>query len=244
MNRKETTDFLTNLIIRDRLSDRKYYAKEVTLDYGTSHPKRVDIMQYSPAGTTYASDIEHGYFTCYEIKSCIQDVYSGNGLNFYGEKNYIVTTMETYKKLQEDMRSEKLDNHIKDFMGISKEGTCPYFGVIVPVPISCNLREKTIEEFENPTPLDADIRWTTSIIYPQSTTWHRTRGTTELLFCMLRSKHANQTIKPIIKNCKTCKWSEELPFSDTGICMKDGCNVHYTHDYPEKKNCDSWENKD
>ncbi len=191
MNRKETTTFLTELLIRDRLSDRKYYAKEVTLDYGTNHPKRIDIMQYSPDGTTYVSDIEHGCFTCYEIKSCIQDVYSGNGLNFYGEKNYIVTTMETYKKLLEDMRNGKLDEHIKDFMGIPKEGTCPYFGVIVPVPDSCNLREKTIEEFKNPTPLDADIRWTTSIIYPQSTKWHRTRGTTELLFCMLRSKHSN-----------------------------------------------------
>ncbi len=191
MNRKETTSFLTELLIRDRLSDRKYYAKEVTLDYGTNQPKRIDIMQYSPDGTTYASDIEHGYFTCYEIKSCIQDVYSGNGLNFYGEKNYIVTTMETYKKLLDDIRSDKLCEHIKSFMEIPKEKACPYFGVIVAVPDSCDLKGKTIEEFENPTPLDTGIRWRTSIIYPQSLKWHRTRGTTELLFCMLRSKHSN-----------------------------------------------------
>lgn len=240
MTRKEITKFLRHLLIQDRLNDRKYYAEEVTLDYGTSHPKRVDIMQYSPAGTTYASDIEHGYFTCYEIKSCIQDVYSGNGLNFYGEKNYIVTTMETYKKLQEDMRSNKLDNHIKDFMGISKENPCPDFGVIVPIPLLTD----PIDEYQNPTELDIKKSWKTNIIFPQSRMWHRSKGTTELLFCMLRSKHANQTIEPIIKNCKTCKWSEELPFYDTGICMKDGCNIHYTHDYPEKKNCDSWENKD
>ena len=42
MNRKETTKFLTDLLIHDRLSDRKYYAKEVTLDYGTIQPKRID----------------------------------------------------------------------------------------------------------------------------------------------------------------------------------------------------------
>ncbi len=191
MNRKETTDFLTNLIIKDRLCDRKYYAKEVTLDYGTRHSKRVDIMQYSPKGTTYVSDIEQGYFTCYEIKSCIQDVYSGNGLNFYGEKNYIVTTMETYKKLLEDITSDKLQNHMNCFMSISMEDTCPYFGIIVPVPYSNDVRKKSIEEFEHPTSLDANVGWTTSIIYPQCQLWHRTRSTTELLFCMLRSKHAN-----------------------------------------------------
>lgn len=86
MDRKETTTLLTDILIRDKLSDRKYYAKEVTLDYGTIHPKRVDVMQFAPAGVTYASDIEKGIFTCFEIKSCYNDVYSGNGLNFYGEK--------------------------------------------------------------------------------------------------------------------------------------------------------------
>ena len=87
MNRKETTKFLTEVLIKDRLSDRKYYAKEVTLDYGTNHSKRVDVMQFLPKGVTYASDIEKGIFICYEIKSCKEDLYSGNGLNFYGEKN-------------------------------------------------------------------------------------------------------------------------------------------------------------
>lgn len=39
MDRKETTALLTDILIHDRLSDRKYYAKEVTLDYGTIHPR-------------------------------------------------------------------------------------------------------------------------------------------------------------------------------------------------------------
>ncbi len=69
MNRKETTKFLTDLLIHDRLSDRKYYAKEVTLDYGSIRPKRIDVMEFRPKGVIYASDMEKGIFVCYEIKS-------------------------------------------------------------------------------------------------------------------------------------------------------------------------------
>ena len=97
MNRKETTKLLTQILINDKLTDRKYYAREVTLDYGTNHPKRIDVMQFIPKGVVHTSDIEKGIFISYEIKSCKEDIYSGNGLNFYGEKNYIVTTMETYR---------------------------------------------------------------------------------------------------------------------------------------------------
>lgn len=50
MTRKETTKFLTDLLIADRLSDRKYYAKEVTIDANTTKAKRVDVMQFVPVG--------------------------------------------------------------------------------------------------------------------------------------------------------------------------------------------------
>lgn len=50
-------------------------------------------------------DLQQRIFTCYEIKSCKEDVYSGNGLNFYGEKNYIVTTMECYKDFMKRSRN-------------------------------------------------------------------------------------------------------------------------------------------
>ena len=46
MNRKETTEFLSNLLI-ERLSGRgKYYASEVTLDYngGKGETKLVDFI--------------------------------------------------------------------------------------------------------------------------------------------------------------------------------------------------------
>lgn len=112
MNRKDTTKFLGDLLVSDRFGGMgKYYAREVSIDYGTRDVKRVDFMQFEPAGVTSISSIEKGIFTCYEVKSCKEDVFSGNGLNFLGEKNYIVTTMECYKSIQEDIRSGKLDDY-------------------------------------------------------------------------------------------------------------------------------------
>ena len=188
MNRKDTTKLLTDILISDKLSDRKYYAKEVTLDYGTTHPKRVDVMQFSPKGVTYASDIEKGIFICYEIKSCKEDVYSGNGLNFYGEKNYIVTTMDTYKKIMDDYRSGELRRYITE----NYQESSSYYGFMIPVPTIIDLRDtdSIYAEFENPTEFQGDARdwklWTAI----SCNEGRRKRSTTELLFCMLRSKHS------------------------------------------------------
>lgn len=181
MDRKETTKFLSDLLISNRLAGRgKYYASEVSIDYGTSNVKRIDFLQFEPKGVIYQSDIEKGTFTCYEVKSCKEDVYSGNGLNFIGEKNYIVTTMECYKAIQPDMRSGKLWNHIKE--------CCPeasgHFGVIVPVPVFI----KPEDEYVNPTNLDSDTSWELKVILPCNQ-GSRKRSMTELLFCMLRSGH-------------------------------------------------------
>ena len=136
MNRKDTTKLLTDILISTRLSDRKYYAKEVTLDYGTDHPKRIDVMEFSPAGVVYASDIEKGIFVCYEIKSCKQDIYSGNGLNFFGEKNYIVTTMQTWKDISEDYRNGDLGRYILQNYPESSRN----FGILVAVPAYVDLK--------------------------------------------------------------------------------------------------------
>lgn len=187
MNRKATTMFLTDLL-EESLQDRKYYAKEVTLDYGTAHPKRVDLIQFIPAGVTCVSDIEKGKFICYEIKSCVNDVYSGNGLRFYGEQNYIVTTMETYKELMDDLREDKFWKYIKENYPESNNNV----GIMVPIPTHINLKDarEIYEEFKNPTPLEADTSWKLYKIIP-SIQSSRKRPMNELLFCMLRSKHRN-----------------------------------------------------
>lgn len=192
MNRKETTKLLTQILINDKLTDRKYYAREVTLDYGTNHPKRIDVMQFIPKGVVHASDIEKGIFISYEIKSCKEDIYSGNGLNFYGEKNYIVTTMETYKKIQEDYRNGDLGRYILNHYPESSH----YYGFMIPVPKYIDLRDtKAIyKEYENPTKFDGDAKdWKLHTIIPCNE-GPRKRSTTELLFCMLRSKHNNTNI--------------------------------------------------
>lgn len=78
MTRKEITEFLGKLVI-DRIGHRgSYWAKEVSIDYGSSDVKRVDFLQFEPAGVMSISEIEKGIFTCYEVKSCKEDVFSGH----------------------------------------------------------------------------------------------------------------------------------------------------------------------
>jgi len=179
MNRKETTEFLGRLLESDRLGGMgKHWAKEVSIDYGTSKVKRVDYMQFEPAGVTSISAIEKGIFICYEVKSCKEDVFSGNGLNFLGEKNYIVTTMDCYKQILQDYNDRKLDKHIID---CNPESSL-YFGIMVAVP----KHRTAVEEFENPTPIKGDDEWKLDVIIP-CRQGLRHRSTTELLFCMLRS---------------------------------------------------------
>ena len=180
MTRAETTKFLSELLIADKFRGAgKHWASEVSVDPWSAKGKRVDFMQFSPGDQMSISGIEKGIFTCYEVKSCKEDVYSGNGLNFLGEKNYIVTTMECYKDIWPDMRGGKFYNHLQECFPESSN----YFGIIVAVP---KWRDVT-EEIEKPTPLDSNTQdWKLDIILP-CRTGPRRRSMTELLFCMLRS---------------------------------------------------------
>ena len=163
MNRKETTQLLSELLVKQKLLGT-YWASEVTLDFGLEHPKRVDFMQFTPKNTISVSGIEKGEFTCYEVKSCLGDYKSGYGQNFIGEKNYFVMPMLLYKKL------------------LAESAFDIYTGVIVPIPKGSD----KFDEFENPTELDYNKEWELIII---KNTYHknRNRSLSELLFCMLRS---------------------------------------------------------
>lgn len=179
MTRSETTKFLSDLLIRDRLSGiGKYYASEVTLDWGQGKgkEKRIDFLQFSPESQLCVGDIEKGIFTCYEVKSCKEDVFSGNGLNFIGEKNYIVTTMECWKDIMGDMG--KLQNHIQ----MCNPESSTKFGIMVARPYS----RKLVDEYENPTPIGESGSWTLEVIGICRESKRR-RSTTEMLFYMLRS---------------------------------------------------------
>lgn len=167
MTRKETTEFLSNLLVNSNFLGR-YWAKEVTFDWGKSiiKHKRVDYVQYKPENQLCVAGLEQGEFTCYEIKSCKADFNSGNGLNFEGDKNYIVLTMKTYKELLHD-EIQKLPH---------------YVGIMIPIPCG----KSKVEEFENPTELSVNTQCDLLIIKPAFYTY-RKRSTTEMLFCMLRS---------------------------------------------------------
>lgn len=164
MNRKETTAFLGELLKRDRLSGRgKYWASEVTLDYGTKDVKRVDFMQFEPLHQYSISGLEKGIFICYEVKSCKADFKSGFGQNFIGEKNYLVMPMTVYKELINEIPHN--------------------VGVLCPV----RLRHDKYTEFENPVELDNDVPcWSLETI-KSAHQRDRNRSIIELLFCMLRS---------------------------------------------------------
>lgn len=167
MTRKETTKFLSDLLIRERFSGMgKYYASEVTLNYGSADVKRVDFMQFKPPSTYSVSGIEKGEFICYEIKSCIADYQSGHGQNFIGERNYFIMPMSLYKHLI--IETAKPANY--------------NIGVIVPIPKGSDYKA----EFENPTELDPNIEWELKTIKP-SHAQSRKYSLAELLFCMLRS---------------------------------------------------------
>lgn len=180
MTRTEITKTLEQLLISQYFTGMgKHWSSEVSVDLWTSKEKRVDFMQFSPSDQMSISGIEKGIFTCYEIKSCKEDVYSGNGLNFLGEKNYIVTTMECYKDILPDLRGKKFNEHLETCFPESSH----YFGIMVAIPEW----RKATEEFENPTPLDDNTQnWKLAVILP-CRMGPRRRSMTELLFYMLRS---------------------------------------------------------
>ena len=94
----------------------------------------------------------------------MNDVYSGNGLRFYGEQNYMVTTMETYKELMDDLREDKFWKYLKENYPESNNNV----GIMVPIPTHINLKDvrEIYEEFKNPTPLEADTSWKLYKIIP------------------------------------------------------------------------------
>lgn len=101
MNRPETTKWLSKLLeehIDPKNDPRVYWAKEVTFDYGSVSPIRVDYMQFKPVNNS-VSGIEKGDVYCYEIKSSVEDFRSKNGHNLIGDFNYYVMPYEAYEKI-------------------------------------------------------------------------------------------------------------------------------------------------
>ena len=105
MNRPETTQALSAFLERHikARDTRVYWAKEVTFDYVTAHPIRVDYMRFKPRNTYTTEGIENGDFYFYEVKSSVEDFHSPNGHNFIGDFNYYVMPQEVMEKVRDEI---------------------------------------------------------------------------------------------------------------------------------------------
>lgn len=165
MNRKETTKLLSDLLIGNVLSG-KYWANEVTFNYGRPGECRIDFMTFTPINQS-TSGIEHGVFAAYEVKSCLADFRSDNGHNMIMDKNYYVMPMELYKKVVREL---------------------PYnVGVYCPVRVG---RDK-MAEFEDPTKTeDLKDKKLEMRCIRAARLKSRDISNSVALFCMLRSGYS------------------------------------------------------
>ena len=103
--RKETTESLSKALeafLDPKDDPRVYWAKEVTVDYATDHRIRVDYMLFKPVNNT-VSGIEKGDFSCFEVKSSVEDYRSPNGHNFIGDYNYYVMPYDVFEVVKAEI---------------------------------------------------------------------------------------------------------------------------------------------
>lgn len=129
MRRSEITDLLDEELVRLRLTKKNaysYWAHEVWVDRYTDHEKRVDFVEFLPKGGVTYSDaphIEHGTFTFYEVKSCMQDLKSGHGLTFEGDENFLVMPMELFEPYK---RARLEDDYVRS---ATTRARCLLYGI-------------------------------------------------------------------------------------------------------------------
>lgn len=174
MERKEITKLLSELLERDVLSNLTW-ASEVKYTKMDGSEGRVDYMSFKPSYNTYYKlnerNVQCGEFIAYEVKSSILDYRSGLGLNFIGDKNFLIMPMELYKKVRTD---KKISN----------------VGVFVPVPMYFGKQKNDYfyNEFENPTQLTVNTNdWRLYKIRDTKISDERRYGTAELLYAMLKA---------------------------------------------------------
>lgn len=124
MNRAETTAMLSALVEKRLDSRTSYWAREVSFDRGTPNWRRIDYVGFKPYTPNYAVEpisVELGIFSCYEVKSCLADFESGNGLTFYGDENFFWSRPVNWR-----------NNCMRccAFLGISTKFLCPLPRVI------------------------------------------------------------------------------------------------------------------
>lgn len=169
MKRSEITSLLDEELVRLRLTKKNaysYWAHEVWVDRYTDHEKRIDFVEFLPKGGVTYSDaphIEHGIFTFYEVKSCMQDLKSGHGLTFEGDENFLVMPVELYEPY---LHAKLEDGYLRS---ATTRARCLLYG------IGRNGKPTFWEQ-----PKGYANSWAC-----------RKRSASELLFCMMRAMLAN-----------------------------------------------------
>lgn len=107
VNRPETTRALSDMV-EARLRGKTYWAREVLIGAADTRAPRVDYMSFrlAPSHSLAITPglVEHGEFCCYEVKSCMADFKSGHGLNFVGDRNFLVCERELADRLHEQLQ--------------------------------------------------------------------------------------------------------------------------------------------
>lgn len=105
--RSDTTAMLSDAL--EGLLSRRYplWASEVRLDDGGRFPDephggRVDYMAFEPKGMSHSvHSVEAGLLHVFEVKSCMDDLMSGHGLNRVGDLNWLVVTQDLWREVIE-----------------------------------------------------------------------------------------------------------------------------------------------
>ncbi|MEG0374664.1 MAG: hypothetical protein RR672_03450 [Raoultibacter sp.] len=141
-SRADITAGLSELLRRRLRNEGRRFAAEVRFENPAC---RVDFVAFKAGecGWRNIGGIEHGTTSFYEVKSCKEDYHSGNGLNFYGDENWLVMPSQVCDGLRGKITTNA--------------------GVYVPVPNGSS----AITEMEHPTPYTGQVdgwslhvRWT------------------------------------------------------------------------------------
>lgn len=162
MNRTEITAGLSELLRKRLKNECRRFAEEVTF----YNPLiRVDFVAFKPGrnGIFSVGGVETGVTSFYEVKSCMADFKSGNGLNFHGDENWLVAPTELVNALAGE-----------SFLNC---------GVYVPVPKGSSV----MREMESPTPYSGEVDgWSLhvrdSIAYPTSREYSLTQILAAMIF--------------------------------------------------------------
>lgn len=90
MSRTETTAMLSKLVEKRLRNQTAFWASEVNFDRNTPEERRVDYVGFKPwniNGEPVPASVEKGCFEFYEVKSCMADFTSGNGLTLARERD-------------------------------------------------------------------------------------------------------------------------------------------------------------